>query len=498
MSNPNQNFTPLFEKGEKIEIYGAKKFNFYVLIIILTFTFASIGGANLALSDLEDKMSDPFVNLLSIDIPLSKRGVVEDLKRHLAVDTLQEQFKYESVTNYVEFPLAFQGPSTTKWVKGRSIELDNPILQRLLEPDNLIAGTSFQMDNEIGLIISARLLEELGYTAFPSHINMAFNNRLVPIPIRAIVEELPELNYFVASPYFFFQRTQLGGSAFNVISNKTLTLFLPDPDNSISREFQKELESFFSENEKYQTWDADVLKKINAESYQQGTEYTIATYGFNPTKASDFDDFVRDLRMSLQEYNFIRYYDYDYNNFPSSFQIDTDKIAINFTSLDRVRLFQNFLFNAYQIEVDIAKVRDKENFAFVKVLTESISMLLIVFSVVSICFYLYNLLKSHLEKIRPNLGTFLAFGLDQKHLFTLYRQLLLRFLFQATLFSLLGSFVILLFVALLLGALDNYLALFDWKLLSTLVILFGAFYIIFKKAIEEILAKSPGDLIYDR
>ncbi len=496
MSIANQNFTPLFQKGEKIEIYGARNFNFYVLILILMFTFCSIGGANLALSDLGDKMNDPFVNLLSVDVPLSKRDIVEDLKRQLNDDSVKQAYKFESVTNYVEFALAFQGPETSKWVKGRSIDLNNPVLARLLEEDNLIAGSGFKMENEIGLIISVRLLEELGYEGYPSHIDMRFNELRVPIPIRAIVRELPELNYFVASPYFFFQRTQLGGTAFMVRTNTKLGLFLPDPERA--RDFTSELENFFSENSKYRGWDAEVLFRNNIESHLPGTEYTIEFFGYRAEESTDYNQLIRDLKEAIPEYDFIRYYDYDFNNYPSNFRIDTDKIAINFTELDRVRDFQEFLFNAYQIEVDIAKVRDKENFSFVKLLTEVISMLLIVFAIVSICFYLYNLLKSHLQKIRPNLGTFMAFGLDQKHLFNLYKNLLLRFLFEATLFSLIGAFVLLFVVSMLLGMVDNYLALFDWKLLATLIILFTAFYTIFKNVIETILEKTPGDLIYDR
>ena len=167
-------------------------------------------------------------------------------------------------------------------------------------------------------------------------------------------------------------------------------------------------------------------------------------------------------------------------------------------ALGVVRPFQEFLFNIFQIDVDIAKVRDKENFAFVKFLTEIISLLLIVFSIVSICFYLYNLLKNHLQKIRPNLGTFLAFGLDQRSLFVLYRDLLLTFLLQATAVSLGISLIFLLGFSYLLDSGSNYFAIFDWKLLSALAILIGSFYLIFKHTIQLILVRTPGDLIYDR
>ncbi|MFT5956060.1 MAG: ABC-type antimicrobial peptide transport system permease subunit, partial [Cyclobacteriaceae bacterium] len=130
--------------------------------------------------------------------------------------------------------------------------------------------------------------------------------------------------------------------------------------------------------------------------------------------------------------------------------------------------------------------------------TETISALLIIFSIVSICFYLYNLLKNHLQKIKPNLGTFLAFGLDTKILFSLYRELLLSFIVKAIGLSLAISFGILLVFSLMTDTFDNYFALFDWKLLATVVILVGAFYMIFKWTIEAILRKTPGDLIYDR
>ncbi|MFT4737382.1 MAG: hypothetical protein ACJAZM_002037 [Cyclobacteriaceae bacterium] len=497
MSVKNQNFTPLFRKGEKVEIYGRGNFNFKVLIVILTFTFCAIGGANLALKDLETKMSDPFVNLLSVDIPSSMVRQVEELKQTLSQDSLKAKYNYASITNYVEFPVAFSGPGRSKWVKGRSIELNNPILERLLDQDNLIMGEGFRNESELGLIISQRLLDELGYDEMPTHINMRFNNRDVPIPIRALVRELPELNYFVASPFFFYQRTQQGGSAFDIIRNNKLSLFYKG-DEEDSRQFQKRLEAFFKGHVVYKVWDVEVLKRRNSESHTEGAEFSLEFFGYRPEKSSDYDQLVADLAIAFENEPFVRYYDYDFNNFPSSFRIEPDKIAINFVSLDYVRSFQNYLYDAMQIEVDIAKVRDKENFAFVKFLTETISALLIIFSIVSICFYLYNLLKNHLQKIKPNLGTFLAFGLDTKILFSLYRELLLSFIVKAIGLSLAISFGILLVFSLMTDTFDNYFALFDWKLLATVVILVGAFYMIFKWTIEAILRKTPGDLIYDR
>lgn len=496
MKGTSQNFTPLFEKGEKAEIYGSGNFNFKVLVVILTFTFCAIGGANLSLSYLEDRMSDPFVNLLSIDIPSSKARLVEQLKAQLSTDSLKNAFQYASVTNYVEFPVAFSGPSRTKWVKGRSIEINNPILDRLVDPDNVIVGSTFQNENEIGLIISQRLLDELGYEDSPTHIPMQFNGLPVPIPVRAIVKELPELNYFIASPFFFFQRTQLGGTAFDIKRNLKLNLFYPNSgDEAIV--FQRQLENFFSKSEQYREWEVEVLKRNNFESYQAGTEFTLEFFGYRANQSTDYNELVDDLKKSLAQ-DFIRYFDYNFNNFPSSFRIEPDKIAINFTSLDHVRSFQNYLYDTMQIEVDIAKVRDKENFAFVQVLTETISMLLIIFSVVSICFYLYNLLKNHLQKIKPNLGTFLAFGLDPSFLYALYRDLLLRFLIKASILSLIIAFGLLFLVSLATDSLSNYPDLLDWKLLMTLVILVGSFYFIFKWTIQNILSKTPGDLIYDR
>ncbi|MFZ9046370.1 MAG: hypothetical protein ACO2ZZ_10935 [Cyclobacteriaceae bacterium] len=494
----SQNFIPLFQKGERAEIYGKANFNFKVLIAILTFTFCAIGGANLSLSYLEDRMSDPFVNLLSVDVPSSKASEADDLIRHLGADSLKDRYNYASITNYVEFPVAFTGPSRSMWVKGRSIEINNPILDRLVASDNLLIGTGFQNDQELGLIVSRRLLDELGYKQLPTHVHMNFNNKLVPIPVRAIVKELPELNYFIASPFFFFQRTQLGGTAFDVESNRKLTLFFNrDKDDADAIQLRKDLVSFFGSNKKYLAWDADIFYRNNNESYLMGTEYTVDFFGFRAEKSSDYDELVTDLKEQLK-YDIIRYYDYEFNNVPSNFKIEADKIAINFASLEDVRAFQVYLYDNMQIEVDIAKVRDKENFAFVQVLTESISILLIIFSAISVCFYLYNVLRNHLQRIKPNLGTFLAFGLNPSYLFKLYRSLLLWFLIKAVGFSLMISFLLLLVLSVLTSSLSDYVHLFDWKLLSTLLILIGSFYYIFKHTIQNILVKTPGDLIYDR
>ena len=136
-----------------------------------------------------------------------------------------------------------------------------------------------------------------------------------------------------------------------------------------------------------------------------------------------------------------------------------------------------------------------------------LSYALIAFSIISIIFFIINLLLSHINKNKRNLGTLKAFGLPNKHIVILYSSITLLLVTIAyvsayILSALLGQFVLDSYIVLNKINSENYLnyVVFEnrnflktfgqFVLLPTIIIIYNLY-----KYLHEV---TPGDLIYER
>lgn len=501
MEKPNLDFKTLFLKGEKKEIQGHNQINMKILLGILLITFISTGTSNIVLKDLNAKMNDPFVNLFSIEVPYSKQYVVNELKEDFQNAEKQKEFGFQSISNYSEFPLSFRklandGEDIDLWVKGRSIDLESPILDALLGPDNLILGSAYEYSNEPSIVVTEKLFKSLGYEKLRPYIDMTFDGKVIPVPVKAIVKDLPESNSFLALPFFYFQRIENGARPFKEVESITrLVLYHPDPDRKI--ECLSFLKEFIAKKEMFNPYELDIYVESNRSTYVTGLDYTVKIFGYKVDNARGHDTLVKELLQSSDIFEFTRIYKLDYSKV-DNLELSTDRLAVNFTNLDNIRNFRNSLFNKYQIEMDLARVIDKENFQLFNILTQGISYALIAFSLAGICFYLYNMIKSHLEKIKRNLGTFLAFGLDPKELYNLYQELLFDFLNKSVVIAFIIGFLVVSSLSYFSSEGLSLMILIEWKTLIVLISLYGAFYTIYRLTIFRLLERTPGDLVYER
>lgn len=158
------------------------------------------------------------------------------------------------------------------------------------------------------------------------------------------------------------------------------------------------------------------------------------------------------------------------------------------------------------IEIDSAKVQEKKNFQYIANMTMLIAVLLIAFSVLSISLFISNLLKTHLNKIKMNLGTYKAFGLSDHESVNIYMQIMLKFIGVGIGISLVVAFTLGKIVEMLLKSSSmkveeqsSYFQLLNnsntYLLLGIIVIVT---YVVSFINIKRILSKTPGDLIYNR
>ena len=197
-------------------------------------------------------------------------------------------------------------------------------------------------------------------------------------------------------------------------------------------------------------------------------------------------------------------------------EIFNDYLSVNFNKLDSVESFSKYIITALNpdsknvsdqsnlIDIDSGAIKEKKNFLYMSNMTYLITFLLIVFAVLSISLFISNILRSHLSKVKMNIGTYKAFGLSDNESKNIYLSIMLRFI----VISLIGAFVIAFALSFVLNIWltgyfkveghDKYFALFESKTYGFIALIITITLIVSYVNINKILSKTPGDLIYNR
>ena len=195
-----------------------------------------------------------------------------------------------------------------------------------------------------------------------------------------------------------------------------------------------------------------------------------------------------------------RYYEYKYE-YNINYKPKTDYISVMFQDLGKIKEFQTWAKDNYNIRIDMAQVEAKENFKTFQLLSIFLSSALILISILFIIIFLYFLINAHFQKISKNLGTIMAFGLDNSKIIKIYLLVFIRLV----LFGLIPAVISLVIIQLLLHFLkivrENGMPYINMNDIWIYSVFFGiiaisiivTFIIMGKK-----LKSTPGDLIYER
>jgi uncharacterized BrkB/YihY/UPF0761 family membrane protein len=110
-------------------------------------------------------------------------------------------------------------------------------------------------------------------------------------------------------------------------------------------------------------------------------------------------------------------------------------------------------------------------------------------------------LQSYFQKVKRNLGTFKAFGIDNNKLISVYVLIMVATVCVAIVLSLAVSFMIqsiLPVLGILKDGTFNYIDLWSGKLLGSIMIIIAASVTTVYIVMYRLLKATPGDLIYDR
>lgn len=515
--NIHKDFFSVFKKREFAALQGAGRRNLFVLILIFWGTSMAIGFSNGSLLYLAKKMDSPFVRWVDLIVPYTQQDRIHRIMDDLQNDSINEHYGIENVTGYHRFPMNFWNPEArgTFTPVGRTIDLEDNVLQAVFDADNLIAGRPFIDDDDYGFIVTEAFLKDLGYDH--NSLFIYWSERLgddtqvrIPLPVIAVVNELPGMHRFAVTPrtYSRFSYRDRLAHPFMPVDESSLFLYFlgsHDEATSLAGSIQDEL----NDSDEFIYVSAHVNQ--NNDTHQEGYLLQLSFFpevsGY--TAMQDLYENIMDFPlMGDYQDRLVRYHNFRSRLYSQDRLAPYDNISVSFSSLSKIRDFSQWLASLeHGLEMDIAQVEAKENYDFISKLTIIISFVLIVFSVYAAGLFLKSVLRMHLEKIKMNLGTFLAFGLQYKTIQRTYLEITFRFVLTALVAGLLTSFIIgeaggirMVFRILDAGLEpgETYFEQFNYlTALSAAMILIYSYYIV-KNALKNQLTKTPGDLIYER
>lgn len=516
--NLKHDYEWLFFKNEFNELTGEKYNRLSRLIAILLVTFLALSYAKGSYDYLNQKMNNPFTNWVTVPIETQQNELKrQPIQRYFEKDENRKAYGLSNLSGYSSAEEFFYTKNDTTVIDqlGRTVEPDKErnLLKQILNEDNVIwtkldlSTDTLQIGNKsyYDIIINSDFLKRLGYDEdkklYKVRCEYQANKTDLWLNVIALVKQLPNNASYLHFP-----------NLYNALDRKTDFTFI---DGEAGNQFQLLAK------------EADKTKFINQmkETLSFGDDIDVQSTEVEPFEISDnqtlhlYKFFLKDelvtnqqVREELDKAGTLESNDiWHYVPFNQSTRLERIEkpyyFAFNFDKLHFVRKFKDFMKKEHKIEVEMSQVESKENFAFVSALTRTISLILFILGLATIIIYLINLLSTHLNSIKKNLGTYKAFGLSDAKLNSIYLKIVFSILCIGTLFSFIIIFVIgklrlidRLLPKLIAGLDPNIqsISVFNnWNVLAVLL-LFSLSIFLTYQTIKRILNKTPGDLIYNR
>lgn len=506
---------------------GGYKINLSALLIlfILTAGFLAIGFANGSLSDLAQKMSDPFVNWLDVELTDKYRYQPNKIIDQLQAPGTFQRFSISQISRFSQYSILIEDQKLkgSRFIKGRTISLNDEILNKLTGEKFLLKGNGFGSEKDIGLIVTEEFFEKFGYAKNSLFIKMVYSSasepdKIIPIPIKGVVSELPGDNDFLSTDYFKYElyHSRNFPQPFNPYRTERLLIFAPVTEDE-SFLLLDSLVNFFR-NDKTLTLQYKNLFLSDPQPYDAAWQngHLLAVNFSQQLNIDDIDRLfdIINSNQKFKDYELTQFYRTNFDN-RSKAEIIHDNLSINLSAIDNVFELKDYLTSEFNISLDVARVELLNNFYKVKKITIALSWTIIFFAIFSVTIFVFFYLYINLYKQRIHLGSLKAFGLTSERLSKFYIRKMMGFLLKILSVSLVSSIILgyagfVRFLwrtltgvkteALYFDLIDFY-HLWDVKNLSmpvfVLLLIVGTYFSL-KIAGNRILSYSPGDLVKDR
>ena len=481
-----------------------------LLTLLIGLTLAALAFAVGSLEELGERMDNPFTNIVDKGIYLGDRPAFERIRRDLHRSGRGRAMGLDTITDWSVYILNVFPAGTplvtnanpTRSLRGRTVDFRSSLFNFLFVPANVRAGLDFRgpdaatdYERQGGIVIKARVLEELGYASndlaavrrLPVYDNSL--GGVYFLPVLAIVTDLPNNADFVSSKDFYLSLYGDNCQRESFITNRegdnNLRFVVPAPGLDAFRE--KALQLLQPEAE------AEI---DHEELVAGGRQLRVVTLSLRIPYVRARPGFYARFQAALlaDRTDWLPYARYQRTVRVCS-KDGAQQAAFVFSDLSRIREFRAYLLNESGIDLPIDVVENKENFAMVSQLGFSISVVLLLAALAGIAFFLRNLIEGHFHEVKANLGTFRAFGLSSSQLIRQYRRIVSVLLAEATTLGV--SLAILIGALLYLLDIQRYSIFNGWFIGAILsIFVFSRWFS--GRLIRRLLTHPPGDLVYGR
>lgn len=496
----NQNAIKLFLRKESKELRGRWNVNAIVVWAIFFVAVLSIGFGSASLRFLSHKMEDRFVNCIDIIVDQIYSNGYSELDDFLGNSNIPQNYGIEGTERVWLIGEKFLDANGEPCqLDGRSFECGSPVFNdAILSDENTIRRRQAEIqDTEVCVIVSLNGLKKLGVdSAAFLRQRVSIPNKediLFDIPVAAIVKELPNMCDFIVSKGYLMQEIAEGAGHFDVTDgalNKRLSICIHEEDEITIKKIVENFDTVgsLSITPCLSTWDF-------------GYTTLVVRYDENDTlvRTQLYDSLFALLNTKVDGLCRI----YEWGGTDNVIARDPQIYSCFFgrDSLQhKVESFKDDLKQQTGYTLDMNKINSLKNLYYVQTLGGVLSYSIIGIVMVFIIVFVTYLLNSHFEKIQRNLGTFKAFGMNNKVLYGIYGRLIVRMVATMFAFAIVVGLITSLAINTCFSLEEGYswVNVLVWQnglllLLSITASIAATYYVGRRK-----LRHTPGDLIYRR
>lgn len=499
-------FSDTFVRNEFSTILGKRRSNLWILLVVFVFSIGALAFSRSGIKYLSFKMNDPFIKWIQIP----EHGDFDRFRQETEKPAIQQQYQINSSeANNIINQNIYNSKGKGYPSYGRSIAYNSPLLSRILGDDNVVGQCRKEIrEDDFGWIVTQEKMEMLGYndpSHYPLFINMSDigdmdniqswdvpsvnGNMFIPVPVLAVVHQLPDMLDFLAPQYFYNQWRD------------------PDRPFNISNHVD-----YFSDLNYVVTDTSGVASQIDVALHNDGIEYDsqfeISVYKYTMEKSyciriSLHDSVPANVNRAAKciEQNIPEAYRIYQWNFGKGAEPKSDYLTLLFNELNMVGDFSKWAKYEYGVQIDMAQIEAKNNFNTFNILASVLCAAIMIISVLFVAIFLWFLIDAHFKSISKNLGTIMAFGLPNSTIISIYRTVFLRMILLALAISVVALLIVQLLL-LLVGLTREYgmqyiniLDIWVWIFIIVVPLLTS---LVVTMTMNKKLEAKPGDLIFER
>lgn len=447
IAGKGDNHRALFLRNELKALFGKKSKNLKTLFYFSLLAFFAITFAQAGLVYLGYRMDNPYINWLTFPVSADI-----DSKYGLILSSLEEYkeksvYSLDNVNGFHRYSLIFRNLESKELdrVKGRTMAFpqDTLLFRKVLSKENLISSRipSFDVSTwddrylKYGVILTEELYDEIG-CAEDGSVYAEVRDYCLDLELIAVVRSLPDRALFMSSYELYWglvKSAEVGQDVFRYPKSKNMSLLVNSAGNP--GELQTDLKE---SKERLSAVSGVELESITMHSYESSCVFDQElTLTMTRAPSEDkynklFDGVYSELAyykpFVVEKYDMFRIGELSSqqaNEYRSGSRNNTySSVTLHFAEVDSIRQFRKLMLNEQEVDISLEQIEARENFNLVSILTNILALALMLFTLVSITIFISNILRSHLERIKMNLGTFMAFGLSKEFLISGYTRLI--------------------------------------------------------------------------